>query len=188
MKTLAIAALAALMLVGPAQAQDDALGLYFSDTEFTEETASADITPGFLLVAYIVLTSPTGTVVDGYEVGISCTAPDFAIPLTGLQFFDQNLGTNTNQIVTFGTPKPVAAGGTVMTSVFLGTGSTELEEISFGPSDPSSLPDGRPVVAYGDLGLVACSYPWGDPVVARLNAEPVSVDQRSWSRLRALFE
>ena len=169
----------------PAAAQDDALGLYFSDTSFTPETAAATVTPGFALAAYVVLTSATGTAVHGYEVGIACTAADFGIPVTSL-FFGDNAGTPTNQIVTFGAPKPVAPGGMVLCTVFLTTGSTGYEVISFGPSVPASRPGGVPTVDYG-AGPTACSYPFGGPGVAWLNGQPVPARPAAWSRLQALY-
>ncbi len=110
-----------LCLIAPvASAQDDALGLYFSDSEFTQETAGATNSLGFMLAGYIVLTNATGVSVAGYEVAITCTAPDFAIPMTNLTF-DANAGTNSNQIITFMSPKPVEAGGTVLATIFITT-------------------------------------------------------------------
>jgi hypothetical protein len=168
-----------------AWAQDDALGLYFNETEFTQETANRTTAPGFTMPGYVVLTNATGPMIAGYEVGIAGTAADFAIPLTSL-FIDFNAGTNSNHIVTFASPKPVAAGGTVMSTIFFVTDSTELEEISFGPSIPSSLP-GVPVVEYVSGGAVACSQPFGTPTVAWLNAEVVAVQTEAWGGVKALY-
>jgi len=167
-------------------ADDNALGLYFSDTEFTQETATAEIEPDFLLASYVVLTGATGSTVAGYEVVISCTAPDFSIPVTSL-FWGENAGTSTNQIVHFATPVPVVAGGTVLSTALVGTASTGYEEISFGPADPSSLP-GTPVVDFGGGDLQPCSYPFGTPVVAWLNADPVATEARSYSGVKRLFD
>jgi len=181
---LAVCSLTLLVAGGVATAQN-AIGLYFSDEAFTYDTAHAETTPGFLLVAYVVLTEATGDIVDGYEVGISCTAPDFAIPLTSVDW--DNQGTPTNQIVDFIVPVPVQTGGTVLCSVYLETASTDPETIVLGPSDPSSLPDGVPVVDFGGGDLQPCSYPFGTPEVAWLNA-PVAAASRSWSGIKALFE
>ncbi len=185
MKNLVIAGVV-LLVAGAGLAQDNALGLYFSDTEFTAETAQATIEPDFTLAAYVVLTGATGSAVSGYEVNITCTAEDFAVPLTNL-VFGENSGTNTNQLVQFFEPVPVAEGGTVLSFLVLATSSTEYEEISFGPADPSSLPDGVPVVDFGGGDLQPCSYPFGSPVVARLNVDTVPVAARSWSQVRTLF-
>lgn len=178
--------LACLSGAGGARAQDDALGLYFSSTEFSLETADATVQPGFLLAGYVVLTAPTGAMLTGYEVGISSTAADFAIPVTSL-FLDTNLGSNTNHRVTFAVPKAALAGGTVLSTVFLSTGSLLPETISFGPSSPSSLPAGKPVVIYAGTGPVACSQPHGTPVVAWLNGQPVAGDDVAWGDVKALF-
>jgi hypothetical protein len=183
-----IATLAAITLAAGtvALADDNALGFYFSNSEFTLETAGITIIPGYARMGYIVLTSATGSVVSGYEVSIAATAPDFSILMTGLGW-GQNSGTNANQIVHFLTPVPVAAAGTVLTFVIFGTDSTDAEEISFGPASPSSLPGGTPVVDFDGGNLQACSYPFGTPVVAWLNGEPVANESTSWSSVKALF-
>ncbi len=164
----------------------DALGLYFSDTVFTLGSATATVEPGFLTPAYIVLTEPTGAVVSGYEVAITCTAPDFTIPLTSL-FFDTNAGTNVNEIVTFLVPKPTLPGGTVLATVFIQTNSEMPETISFGPSSPSRLRCGCPVIDYGPEGLVACDWPFGTPVVAWLNGHPIADESAAWGAVKALY-
>ncbi|MBM4129652.1 hypothetical protein FJ250_01300 [bacterium] len=181
-----IALLACLLATGPARAQDDGLGLYFSQSEFSLFTAAATNVPGFALASYIVLTAPSGDVITGYEVGIASTAADFAIPLTSL-FFDTNLGTNVNQRVTFAVPKPALPGGTLLSAAFLTTGSLLPETISFGPSSPSSLRCCLPVVFYAGTGPVVCSYPHGTPDVAWLNGAPVPGEPRAWGDVKAMF-
>ena len=178
--------LAGLAAAGAARAQDDALGLYFSSTVFSIETADATVMPGFTMAGYVVLTLPTGAMITGYEVGISSSAADFTIPVTSL-FLDTNLGTNTNQRVTLAVPKAAVAGGTVLSTAFLATDSLVPETVSFGPSSPSSLPAGMPVVFYAGVGPVACSYPHGTPVVAWLNGQPVADDGATWGGVKALF-
>lgn len=178
--------IACLSTAGATQAQDDALGLYFSSTVFSLDTADATVMPGFTLAGHLVLTSPTGGMITGYEVGISCTAADFAIPVTSL-FLDTNVGSNTNQIVTFTVPKAALPGGTVLSTAFIATDSLLPETISFGPSSPSSLRCCSPVVIYAGVGPVACSYPYGTPVVAWLNGQPVTDQAPSWGSVKALF-
>ncbi len=185
-RLMTVTLMVGLMAFGAASAQDDALGLYFSSSTFNLGTSSATNAPGFMIASHIVLTNPTGAVIDGYEVGISCSAADFAIPLTSLMF-DLNLGTNANQIVTFLSPKPVVAGGTVLSSVFLATASTDFESISFGAASPSSLPGDAPVIDYGIGGLAACSQPFGTSVVAWLNGLPVSEESSTWGGVKALY-
>ncbi|MBK6733264.1 MAG: hypothetical protein IPG61_04120 [bacterium] len=187
MKRLAIAVICTVICCAAlAPAQDNALGLYFSGSTFTPATASAMVSPGFLTAAYIVLTNPTGAVIEGYEVGITCTAGDFGIPLTNLMF-DTNLGSNVNQRVTFMSPKPALAGGTVLATVFLATASTDFEEISFGAAAPPSLPGDLPVVDYAGTGPVPCGQPWGTPAVAWLNGVPVSVEASTFGAVKAIF-
>lgn len=178
--------LSCLLLSLPALAQEDVLGLYFSDTTFTLETASASVPSGSLLAGYIVLTGPTGAVINGYEVGISSSAPDFAIPMTNLTF-DTNDGDNLNQIITFMTPKPALAEGTVLATVFLSTASTAPETISFAAASPSSVGGVAPAVDYSSGPAVACSPPWDAPYVAWLNGQPVATDRAAWDEVKALF-
>lgn len=176
-----------MLFAGSVLAGDDALGLYFSSTEFTLDSASTTISPGFTTSGYIVLTNPTGAVVDGYEVGISCSAADFAIPLTDL-LFDTNAGTNANQIITFATPKPVVAGGTVLATIFFTTESVDMETIAFGASSPASLPGEMPVVDFGAGGLVACSLPFDAPAVAWLNGQAVPTHKSTWDAVKVIFK
>ena len=188
MKAMLIAILfVGLLFAGSAPAQDDALGLYFSSTEFGPETASATVAQGMMMACYIVLTNPTGALIDGYEVGISSSAVDFAIPLTNLTF-DTNEGTNSNQIIPFLIPLPTVAGGVVLATIVFTTESTDLETIMFGASSPSSLPGILPVIDYGAEGLVACGQPFGTPVVAWLNGQAVANNQSSWGGVKAVFK
>lgn len=178
--------LTCMLFAASAFAQDDALGLYFSDTDFTLDTASTTIVPGFMQLARIVLTNPTGAVIEGYEVDISSSAPDFAIPMTSLTF-DQNLGTNTNQIITFLTPVPAQATGTVLATIFFTTEITDPGTISFGASSPSSVGGAGPAVVYQGGPAQVCSQPYGIPVVAWLNSMPVAVEPSNWDGVKALF-
>jgi len=179
------AAVLSLTVAATAAAQDNVLGLYFSDTEFTADTAHADNQPGYYLACYIVLTSPTGGTVYGYEVGITSTAADFDVFF--VPGFDQNLGTESNQIVTFGIPKPVEPGGTVLEPIFIATGSLQVETVSFGASDPSRITGDVPGVDYGGGALVACSLPFGVPEVAWLNGEVVPAERTAWGSVKSLF-
>lgn len=186
MQRLIMGLIAIILMAGAtAQAGDNALGFYFSNTEFTRESASGVSTPGFNQLAYIVLTNATGTTVSGYEVSIAATAPDFAIVLTDHPF--ENAGTNMNHLVTFSTPLPVDPNGTVLTMCIFGMDSMEYTEISFGPSDPSSLPD-TPTVTFTDAGLVPATFPFESSVVAWLNEDPVASEAQSWSGVKALFQ
>ena len=186
MQRLIMGLIAIILIAGAtAMAGDNALGFYFSDTEFTRESASGVSTPDFAQTAYVVLTNATGTVVSGYEVSIAATAPDFAIIFTDLLF--DNAGTNTNHLVTFSTPLPVDPDGTVLSMCIFTTETTEFTEISFGPSEPSSLPD-TPTVTFADIGLVPGTYPFDGPVVAWLNEDPVASEAQSWSGVKSLFQ
>lgn len=67
------------------------------------------------------------------------------------------------------------------------TASLNPETISFAASSPSRLPGGLPVIDYGAGGLVACSRPFGTPVVAWLNSLPVRDEPSSWGGVKALY-
>ncbi len=182
-----IAIVAICLIAGTAAlAEDNALGLYFSDSEFTRDTASTEISPEFAVTAYVVLTNATGSSVAGYEVGISCTAPGFNIAFTDLMF--ENAGTNDNHLVSYTVPRPVDPAGTVLSLIIFSADSDGYEEISFGPSDPPSLPDGVPVVDFGGGDLQPCSYPFDSWVVAWLNDDTVAVEARTLSEVKGLFE
>ncbi len=174
-------------VAGAALADDNVMGFYFSDTEFNYETAATTIVPGYARIGYVVLTNAMGSEVAGYEVSIACTAADFQVYVTSMGW-GENTGTNTNQIVHFLTPVPVSPTGTVLSNAIFYTESTSYEEITFGPSDPSSLPDGFPVVDFGGGDLQPCSYSFGTPVVARLNDQSVGATSQSWSDVKALFQ
>jgi len=182
-RTIIIGGTLVIILAGLASAET--MGLYFSETTYTEATAHADVTPGVALASHLVVLDSSEAAIAGYEVQITCTAADFAIPFGVIG--GMNSGTSTNQIVQLYAPVPVAPEGTVLTTLILTTGSTAPEEIMFGPSEPSSLPDGLPVVDYGQGNLVACDYPFGSEVVAWLNSEPVATEATSLSEIKSLF-
>lgn len=171
-----------------AQTVDNALGLYFNDSEFTFDNTNLTVQPGYAFVSYVVLRNATGSVISGYEVGIASTAPDLMVVIATGPNGWTNVGTGFNQRVHYLLPVPVAASGTVLATVILWTSSTSYEEISFGPATPPSLPGDRPVVDFGGGYLQLCNYPFGSAVVARLNDEPVTDAATSWSRVKALFE
>jgi hypothetical protein len=181
MKQLVIA-MAMLVIAGLATAEDNAIGLYFSGSEFTIATASANF-DDFARIGYVVLTEATGDVVTGYELGISCSEPGFVFWSTLI--WGENDGTDLNHLVTFFEPRVVSPGGTVLSDAIVSYGGGVSAEVMFGPADPSTLPD-TPVVFFDGVAT-ACSYPFGSPVVAWLNSDPVASEGHSWSRVKWLF-
>lgn len=183
---LAALLLAMSPLVRSAHGQSDVLGLYWHSERFDAETATIWTVPGYAKLVFLVLTEPSGSLIDGYEVCITSTASDFEY-LSGNYYRGWNLGTQTNHLVTFPEPLPVTSSGTVLDIAYLITDLIVPRIVSFGPSSPSSLPAGMPVVVYSGMGPVACSYPFGTPVVAWLNSSPVDAAAQSWGSVKALF-
>ena len=183
---LATMLLAIPLVVPSANGQSDALGLYGHPERFDASTATIWTVPGYAQLVFLVLTEPSGSLIAGYEVGITSTASDFEY-LSGNYYRGWNLGTQTNHMVTFPEPVPVTSGGTVLDIAYLNTDLIVPRIVSFGPSSPSSLPAGMPVVVYSGIGPVACSYPFGTPVVAWLNSPPVAAPAQSWGSVKALF-
>lgn len=119
----------------------------------------------------------------GYELGITCSEPGFTF-WPNLSW-GENAGTDLNHLVSFIEPRVVAAGGTVLSSAIVSYDGGLPAEVSYGPAEPASLP-GVPVVFFDGVAS-ACSYPFGTPVVAWLNGEPVATEGQDWSQVKALF-
>jgi hypothetical protein len=207
MKKLLIIALT-VVLAGGAMAQEwvwygGAMGVYFSDTEFTAETTNLETTvPVFEF--YIVLRDAQVNLVAAYECGLEFTDPTvFFLNATGPGGWT-NFGALDNHLVGFQTPQPVDANGDVVlstvTALYVGSDPIDLY---MGPSSPSTgEPDHNPwgytwngpLIADGeDFDILLCCHltsgAAGYPdVVATLNGSVVAVEGRSWSQVKGLFE
>jgi hypothetical protein len=208
MKHLLALAFVALLAAGAlAQDNDNSLGMFFTSDiglilslddptnppdepmhPYTNlESGSA---PGN---GYIILLYPTVDTIGGYELGIEFDPPTpFVLSVTGPNGWT-NFGSNTNHLVGYQTPVPVADGGVVFATVSLLASGPETVNINFLAANPPSIP-GVPVIADGadPENLIACqlaSAPQFWPTVATLNGEGVvAAETRSLSGIKALFD
>jgi len=207
MKWLLIVAMSVL-LAGAAAAQSwswygGAMGVYFSDTEFTAENTNL-VTDANPFDFYVVLRDAQVATIGGYECGIEISeVAVFILAVTGPNGWT-NFGHNTNHLVGYQVPVPVDANGnvvlcTMMALYVLG----DPVDIIMGPSspstgDPNNNPWGYswngPVIGEGadpnhllccHLTSGAADYP---DVVATLNGVVVATETRNWSQIRTLFD
>ena len=205
MKKLLALALVAVM-AGGAMAQvhgevGGSMGLFFSDTDFSDATSNKDTAPGDeAFFAYIVMLDCVSTSVGGYEVGITgITDPGGTIFILGVDGPNGwvNFGDNTNHLVGYGVPLPVELDGTAVLATMqildpIGT----VGDFVFGPSDPSSFPDLTvPVFSDGPVAtiLMTCTLTTGVfnevGTVATLNGDGiVATESASWTDVKALFD
>jgi len=194
MRKLLVLAMLAL-LAGAASAQP-CMGMFFSDTEFTDETTNQDVTAA-PFNAYIVVQGLTIDAVNGYEVGIGLDASVFILGASGPNGWT-NFGSNTNHLAGFGTPVPATNGAVVCCTLQMLYSGSDLIEITYGPADPASIPGfNGPVIADGsnpDI-LHQCaltnggSFDEGTNVVATLHGPGiVAVEDHSLSSVKSLFQ
>jgi len=193
LKKLLALTLVALM-AGAASAQPG-LGMFFSDTEFTDETTDF-VSTGSPFNAYIVLIGDPGfATVSGYEVGITEDSGGalFVLSVTGPNGWT-NFGGNLNHLVGFQTPVPHGPDGTVLCTLQMLYGGAGTVTFTFGASDPNSI-DGwnGPVIAdaTNPNNLVAAFAAGGSTPgpVATVNGDGVTpVEQTSLSDVKSLFQ
>ena len=179
----ALGVILALALVGPAFAYDDnTMGMFFSDSDFSDETRNLD-TSTAPFNGYVVLLAPTVSTVGGYEVGISLSESGvFVLGASGPNGWT-NYGENLNHLVGYGTPLPVYSSGAILGTVQMMYTADQLVRIHFGASDPASMPD-VPVIADGSDPnvLIGCNVLGSDGNVASLNAPPPVAEEANRSR------
>ncbi len=194
MKTL-IALLLLLLSFSLAHAQwddENMMGLFYSDTEFSDATTNYDTTPA-PFNCYIVVLNPMVESIAGYEVGITISDPTVFVLATSGGYGWTNFGDALNHLVGFGTPVPVVDNAAVVcTMQWLYSGSSEIY-IEFGHATPPSIPgwDGM-VIANGvnPDDLIPCGTPYGEVhgIVATLNCVcGPAVEAASLTNVKALF-
>jgi len=170
------------------------MGLYFSDTEFSSSTANID-TGAAPFSMYLVLLDGQIETLAAYEAQFSFTSEEvFILDATGPNGWT-NFGSITDHMAGYMTPLPLAASGSVISTMTLLYPGTDQVDIFLGGSTLESLPgwDGPVIVAPGpDQPLLACDLSSGasgtTDVVAWLNRVPVAVENHSLSEVKSLFE
>jgi hypothetical protein len=196
MKKLLVLGLVAVMATGAlAQSGDDnMMGIFFSDTEFVDETTNFPNTFA-PFNAYVVLLNGTVNSIAAYEVGMMVSDPSvFVLAVSGPNGWT-NFGNNLNHLAGYMTPVPVAENGTILATLNMLYTGVATVEMSMGPATPSSFDDLGPGYANGenvdDLVLCSLTVPtngdvWG--VVATINGDGVVANEaHSLSSVKALF-
>lgn len=178
------------------------MGIYFSPTEFTPETANL-VTPPELFDFYIVLLDSQVDPLGGYECSFEFSSADvFVLSATGPAGW-LNFGQNDNHIVGYQFGLPAPPGGVVVSTVTALYVFSDPVDIVMGPSvpssgDPNNNPfglswDGPIIGDFNDPDLLlvchltsgAAGYP---DVVATLNGSVVAVEDQNWTQIRNLFD
>lgn len=187
-----------LLMAGSAFAQlDNSMGLFFSDTELSEEMTNADPVVSAPFNAYIALLMPTQETVGGYECMLTADPNLLALAVTGPNGWT-NFGGNFNHLAGYGTPIPSTDDVVLCTFQFLYLVATP-SDIVMGPSDPSSVGGAGPAIADGENPdiLITCNYTSGPDaggLVATLYGDgitfppSVATQNASWSGVKSLFE
>ncbi len=180
------------LLAGTAFAQfpgDNLMGVFFSDTEFTQETTNID-SGAVPFNAYLVLVNATVGTVGGYECAIDFANPSiFVLSVSGPNGWT-NFGDNTNHLCGYQVPLPSEQPGTVLATLQLLYSVTDPVEISLGPATPPSIP-GDMAIANGANPdeLIACPCLTADCVVATIWGDGVvATEDQTWSSVKSLFE
>ncbi|MBD3220169.1 hypothetical protein GF314_02925 [bacterium] len=193
MKKLLALALVAMMatvaVAQPGNSEENMMGMFFSETDFTDENTNFDPV-GAPFNGYVVLLNTTVETVGGYELGIAVSDPTvFVLAVTGPNGWT-NFGDNLNHLVGYQVPLPAGDVGTVLATVNMLYSGTDLVTFAFGPSEPSSIP-GYPVIADGANpdDLYACPLTNEDAgYVATLNGDGVTATETSsWTNVKSLF-
>jgi len=194
MKTLTLLLMLSLTL-SLAHAQPDEenlMGLFFSDTEFSDATNNLDTTPA-PFNCYIVVLNPLVESIAGYEVGIAISDPTVFVLAVSGDFGWTNFGDALNHLVGFGTPVPVVDNAAVVcTMQWLYAGTAEIY-VEFGHATPPSIPGWEGMVIANGVNpddLIPCITPWGEVngIVATLNGVcGPAVEKASLSGVKALF-
>ena len=208
MKTLlllvGLIALASATLAEEYGSYGGAMGVFFSDSEFTEATMNLDTPPG-VFDCYVVLLDAQVTNMGGYECGLAFSDPGMSIlDASGPSGWMNYGGGVDNHRVGYIYPLPVPADGSVVLCTLQGlyTGSGQVDFV-MGPSTPSSgdpdqnpyqLSWNGPIIAdyYVPDTLLFCDLTSGASdvpgAVAWLNRRAVAVETRSWTGVKDLFD
>lgn len=163
------------------------LGFFFSDTEFTEETTNwvNTFTP---FSGYIVLLDGTVDSIGGYEVGLEFdTELLFLLSLIGPPGMI-NVGDIVNLICAFPTPIPVDPFGVVLSELVMLYLDDAPVCIMLVPVNTPSIPGYPGILDGADYATVLpCNVFNAPDCTATINA-PVAAERRSLTHIKALFD
>ncbi|MBD3221577.1 hypothetical protein GF314_10070 [bacterium] len=170
------------------------MGVYFSDTEFTDETANLT-TPPIFFEAYIVLTDAQIANVGAYELEITLSAPDALILQVHGPNGWLNFGDLEDHMAGYADPVLVDAdGAAVLCTLECFYPGTDQVDVIMGGSSLESIPgwDGPVILEVPNFEiLLVCHLSSGavghDDAVAWLNREVVAAESASWSQVKSLF-
>jgi hypothetical protein len=198
MKKLLVVSLLVVM-AGVASAETT-VGMFFSDSEFTDATTNTDPTNFVPFEAYLVVVGLDEDVILGYELVVSSTAQVAELSLTGenwpvsaLNVADPLPGELVNHLVGFAAPLAVDPAGTVVCTLsFLPFQTVPVEFTISGRATPSVPGHDGPIIASPDAStLVGITTSVGtlSGVVATLNGAGVTaVESSTLSSVKALFD
>jgi len=180
-------ALLVVVMATSAMAQDEnTLGLFFSDTEFTPETANIENTFAPIDM-YLVLLNPTVASIGGYEVGIVHDAPSlFFLTVAGPNGWT-NFGDSQNHLAGYQTPLPAGPPGVVLCTLTLLYPGADTVCFNLVPATPASIPD-YPAIADGSNpdNLLPCNIFNYPDCTATINGA-VANEGASYSEIKGLF-
>jgi len=184
-----------VLVAGTATAQMPALGLFFSNSEFTDAQTNLNPELGVAFDAYLVMLGADFVSLGGYEASIAEDSGGL-LTVTGATWPNNgfNFGQNLNHLVGYGTPLPVTDGVAVLCTISMIYGGSGTVEFTSGAATPPSVPGWNGPV-FGDNAniddLVEGTSTGGAPiaVIATLNGDGiVAVEQSSLSQVKSLFQ
>jgi hypothetical protein len=204
MKKLLVALALMGVLAGGAVAQTwedwgigGTMGMFFSDTDFTDANTNVDPALNTPFNGYVVILGCAYSSILGYEVGITVPATVLALSANGPNGWTNFGGSNFNHLCGFMTPLVMDGNGNaVLSTMQLMSLSPLVQEIGFGPAAPSSFADIAGGIAEGANpdNLDVCSLTAGDDetfigVVATINGDGIVVptENDTWTGVKDLF-
>ena len=195
MKKLLVAVALLGVLTGSALAQWDvngSMGFFFSDTVFTDATTNSNPALSTPFDGWVVILGCDLTSVGGYEVGITVPATILVLTADGPNGWLNFGGSNTNHLVGYFTPVPIADGAAVLGHLQMMDIAGISGDISFGPAVPSSFANLGPGIANGanpdDLRLCHLTSGATGGTVATLHGSGITATENdTWTGVKDLF-
>jgi hypothetical protein len=170
---------------------DNMVGVYFDLGADTNSLPGIDPFVDFDM--YVILTNPTMAAIDAFEFSYNMVGP---LVIQNFQNYpagalDVGGGSAATGNIITGLAEPlVTTEATVLIHWGYLVRGVEALDIFIGPSEPSSVPNGLPVIqeAGGALMSVGLSTGGPDIPVARVNGTgPVAVENATWGGVKSLY-